>query len=64
MPNKGFRGFRALSPASNFVSIDNDALRNSLLGIAATVSGNSKKKKQFCMKAIFLQKNKKMEKWK
>ena len=37
IPNKGFRGFGALSPASSFVSVDSDALRNPLLGIAATV---------------------------
>ncbi len=37
IPNKGFSGFRAVSPASNFVSVDSDALRNHLLGIAATV---------------------------
>jgi len=42
MPNKGFRGFRALSSASNFVSVDNDVLRNPLLGIAATVGTNCK----------------------
>ena len=35
--HKGFLGFRTLSPASSFVSVDNEALRNPLLGIAATV---------------------------
>lgn len=34
-PIRDFRGFRSLSPASIFVSVDNDALRNPLLGIAA-----------------------------
>jgi hypothetical protein len=40
MPNKGFRGFRAFSLASSFGSVDNDALRNPLLGIAVTVVPN------------------------
>ncbi len=38
IPNKGFNGFRAVSPASSFVSVDNIVLRNPLLGIAAIVS--------------------------
>lgn len=41
IPNKGFSGFRALTFASNFVSVDSDVLRNPLLGIAATVSGHA-----------------------
>lgn len=42
IPNKGFSGFRAVSPASKFVSVDSDALRKPLLGIAANVSGYAK----------------------
>jgi len=37
MPNKGFRGFGAILNASIFVLVDNEALRNPLLGIAVTV---------------------------
>ena len=44
MPNKGFRGFRAFSPASSFVSVDNNVLRNHLLGIVATVTCMLKKR--------------------
>ena len=42
--NKGFSGLRISSPETIFVSVDNDALRNPLLGKAATVSGNFKEK--------------------
>jgi len=42
IPNKDFRGLRASSPASSFVSVDSDVLRNPLLGIAATVSNKAK----------------------
>jgi hypothetical protein len=42
IPNKGFSGFRAVSLASSFVSVDSYALRNPLLGIADTVSTNFK----------------------
>jgi hypothetical protein len=38
IPNTGFSGFRALSSASGFVSVDNDSLRNPLLGIAVTLA--------------------------
>ena len=37
--NKAFKGW-ALSTASSFVLVDNDALHNPLLGLTATVSGN------------------------
>ncbi len=40
IPNKGFSGFRAASPASSFVLVDSYVLRNPLLGIAADVDGN------------------------
>ena len=36
-PNKGFRGFRALSSASSFVSVDNDSPRNPLPGLSYPV---------------------------
>lgn len=41
MPNKGFRGFRALSSASNNVYVANVVLRYPLLGIAVTVIGHA-----------------------
>jgi len=44
IPNKGFRGFRALSPASTLVPLDKACPRNPLLGIAAGVMGKFKKR--------------------
>jgi hypothetical protein len=37
IPNDGLRVFRSLPPGSNFVSVDNDALRKPLLGMVVTV---------------------------
>ena len=42
IPNKGFSGLRAFSPAQNFVPVDSVALRNPLLGIIASVGNNIK----------------------